>query len=157
VSPHRAGEPVLAAGVVVARLVAGEPRFLLLRAYNYWDFPKGELEADEEPLAAARRETAEETGLHGLTFRWGEGYRETEPYRGGRKVARYYLAESPEGEVKLPVSPELGRPEHHEARWAAYGEARDLLVPRLQEVLDWAQSRLDASAGGAEGAEEPEP
>ena len=155
-SPARQGEPILAAGVVVVRFAAGEPRFLLLRAYDYWDFPKGELEAGEEPLAAARRETTEETGLEGLAFRWGEESRETEPYRGGRKVARYYLAESAEGEVELPVSPELGRPEHHEARWAPYVEARALLVPRLQAILDWARSRLETPAGGAEGAEESE-
>lgn len=137
-----ASDPTLAAGVVVVRLSFGEPRFLLLRAYDYWDFPKGEVEPGEEPLATARRETAEETGLEELAFRWGEGYRETEPYRRGRKVARYYLGESPEGEVELPVSEELGRPEHHEARWLPYDEAHELLVPRLQAVLEWARDRI---------------
>ncbi len=141
-SPASSRDPTLAAGVVVVRDFAGEPRFLLLRAYDDWDFPKGEVEAGEEPLATARRETAEEAGLEELAFRWGTAYRETEPYRRGRKVARYYLAESPEGEVELPVSPELGRPEHHEARWAPYDEAHDLLVPRLQAVLEWARDRI---------------
>jgi bis(5'-nucleosidyl)-tetraphosphatase len=36
-------------------------RFLLLRAFNHWDFPKGMVEAGEEPLAAAIREVREET------------------------------------------------------------------------------------------------
>ena len=66
-------------------------RFLLLRAYRYWDFPKGAVEQQETPLAAAIREVCEETGLTGLEFAWGEDYLETEPYNRG-KVARYYLA-----------------------------------------------------------------
>ena len=116
----------------------GEWRFLLLRAFRYWDFPKGAVEPGEDPLAAAIREVAEESGLGGLAFRWGERYRETEPYSHG-KVARYYLAESAEGEVRLAANPELGRPEHDEFRWLDYDEARALLVPRVQRVLDWAQ------------------
>ena len=71
-------------------------RTLLLRAYAYWDFPKGLVEPGEAPLAAAIREVAEETGLAGLVFRWGEAFLETEPYSGG-KIARYYVAESPAG------------------------------------------------------------
>ncbi|RMD78012.1 MAG: hypothetical protein D6809_06825, partial [Gammaproteobacteria bacterium] len=67
-------------------------------------------------------------------------YRETGPYGREGKVARYYLAESPGGEVRLPVSPELGRPEHDEWRWASYAEARALLPPRLQPVLAWAHA-----------------
>lgn len=127
---------------MVVRFAGSEPRFLLLRAYGYWDFPKGEVEPGEDPLATARRETAEETGLQGLVERWGDAFRETEPYRRGRKIARYYLAESTGGDVELPVSPELGRPEHHEARWASYDEARVLLVERLRPVLDWAVERV---------------
>ena len=118
-----------------------EWRFLLLRAFRYWDFPKGAVEAGEDPLAAALREVAEESGLTGLDFRWGERFRETEPYSHG-KVARYYLAESAAGDVQLAVNPELGRPEHDEFRWLDYGAARALLVPRVQRVLDWAQRTL---------------
>jgi bis(5'-nucleosidyl)-tetraphosphatase len=112
-------------------------RCLLLRAFRYWDFPKGRVEPGEDPLAAATREVEEETGLADLAFRWGEAFHETAPYSGG-KVARYYVAESPRGEAKLPVSAELGRPEHDEFRWLPFAEARTLLVPRLQAVLDWA-------------------
>ena len=45
-------------------------------------------------------------------------------------------------EIKLPVSPELGRPEHHEWRWVSYDEAEDLLPPRLGIVLDWVRSTI---------------
>jgi len=127
----------LSAGVVVVRFEEGRPRYLLLRVYGYWDFPKGQVEPGETPLQAAIREVEEETGLTDLVFRWGEIYQETPRYGRG-KVARYYLAHSPEGEVSLPVNPELGFPEHQEFRWMTYEEARQLLVTRLQEILDWA-------------------
>jgi bis(5'-nucleosidyl)-tetraphosphatase len=141
------------AGVVVVRPFPDGPRCLLLRAYRYWDFPKGELDPGEAPLEAARREVAEETGLTDLAFRWGEDWYETPPYGQG-KVARYYLAESLTGEVALPVSPELERPEHDEARWVSIGEARALVNDRVAAVLAWAQGRL--SAAGVFAAKERE-
>ena len=116
--------------------------FLLLRAFNHWDFPKGMVEPDEDPLDAAKREAAEEAGLYDLEFPFGDNYRETVPYAGG-KVARYYLAETHEENVQLPVSEELGRPEHHEWRWVSFEEAEDLLPPRLALVLDWAREALE--------------
>lgn len=141
--------PRLSAGVVVVRRLPEGWRFLLLRAFRHWDFPKGTVEPGEEPLAAARREVREESGLVDLDFRWGERYRETEPYAHG-KVARYYLAESHSGEVRLQSTPALGRPEHDEFRWLDYAAARALLVPRLQRILDWAQ-RLVSEASGSAG------
>lgn len=136
----------LAAGCVVVRRGPGGARYLLLRVYAYWDFPKGEVAAGEDPFAAARREVREETALEDLRFPWGEVCRETPPYGGG-KVARYYLAESPAGEVELPVSPELGRPEHHEARWATRGEAERLVGGRVAAVLAWAAGIVEAAGG----------
>ena len=125
----------------MVRDTAAGPRVLVLRAYRNWDFPKGVVEPGEAPLAAAIRETAEETGLRDLDFRWGESYCETPPYAGG-KVARYYLAASKAGEPTLPVAPWLGRPEHHEWRWADFEVIDGLLVPRLQAVWGWARARL---------------
>jgi bis(5'-nucleosidyl)-tetraphosphatase len=104
------------AGAVVLRAAEEEWRYLLLRVFRTWDFPKGGVEAGELPLQAAIREVEEETGLTTVDFRWGEVYRETAPYSGG-KVARYYVAFSPEGAaVSLPINPELGSPQHHEFR-----------------------------------------
>jgi len=134
----------LSAGVVVVRFFDRLPRFLLLRSYRYWDFPKGVVEPGEEPLAAAKREVEEETTLTGLDFCWGEGFHETAPYGKG-KVARYYLALSPQGEVRLPVSPALGRPEHEEFRWLTYEAALALLAPRVVHALKWAQSTMETT------------
>ncbi|MDQ5907941.1 MAG: hypothetical protein QG599_31 [Pseudomonadota bacterium] len=135
---HRpTGIRLLSSGVVVVHWNRDHYDYLLLRAYNYWDFPKGIVEVDEAPLAAAVREVEEETTLTGLRFRWGDTYRETHPYNQGRKVARYYIAESPSTEVRLPLNPELGRAEHSEFRWVTRTDAWGLLTPRVRAILEW--------------------
>lgn len=135
--------PTLSAGVVPVRYFSGQPKVLILRAYRNWDFPKGAVEPGETPLEAARREVREETGLTRLDFRWGESYRETQPYRRG-KVARYYLAESRDERAYLPVNAALGRPEHHELRWVSPADAARLLPERLQSILRWALAQISA-------------
>ncbi len=134
--------PILSAGIVIADRLPSPRRYLLLRAYRNWGFPKGLLEAGETPFAAAQRETHEETGLASLAFPCGEAYRETPPY--GGKIARFYLGIAPTAAVTLPVNPMLGRPEHHAFRWVTYEEGLALLVPRLEAILAWAQATLDA-------------
>ena len=120
----------------------------MLRAYRNWDFPKGVVESGEAPHGAAVRETVEETGIDDLVFGWGEDFRETAPYGQG-KIARYYLAETRRTQITLPVSPELGRPEHDEWRWVDF--AQGLLPPRLLPILAWAGERLAAENGGSAG------
>src|SRR6266850_1020553 len=117
--------PRRAAGAVVFRRTEGGPRLLLLRAYKNWDFPKGLIEPGESEL----------------DFPFGDAHQDTLPYAGG-KVARYFLAETEKSDIELPVSPELGHPEHHEWRWASFDEAEELLPPRLEVVLDWARRQL---------------
>ena len=136
--------PPRAAGVVVFRRTGRGVYFLVLRAYRNWDFPKGLVEPGEDQLACARRELKEETGLSGVDFPFGDEFRETVPYS-GNKVARYYLGETEEVEVELPVSKELGRPEHHEYRWVTHDEAEGLLPPRLAGVLEWARRTIAGS------------
>src|SRR5882762_114309 len=70
----------LSAGVVVVRKTASSWEYLLLRAFNHWDFPKGMVELNETPLAAALREVREETTIGDLKFSWGETFIETGPY-----------------------------------------------------------------------------
>lgn len=134
---------ILSAGVVIVRIEAQEWKYLVLRAYRYWDFPKGELEPGEDPLQAAKREVLEETGISDLGFSWGDGYKETEPYLSGKKVARYYLAETRQSQVTFSINPELGQPEHHEHRWLTYADIKKLAIERLQPIIEWAQSLLE--------------
>jgi 8-oxo-dGTP pyrophosphatase MutT (NUDIX family) len=137
-----------AAGAVVFRRGDRGIRLLLLRAYKNWDFPKGLVEPGENELAAAKREVEEETGLADLDYPFGDEFKETLPYS-GNKVTRYYLAETGAEKIELPVSPELGRPEHHEYRWVSFDEAEDLLPPRLAVVLDWVKKTLTNSGSGS--------
>ena len=129
------------AGVVVVRRAPGQWLYLLLRAWGHWDFPKGAVEPGETPLAAAVREVREEADIGDLEFLWGEQYRETAPYRHG-KVARYYLACTRSTRVRLPVSAQLGRPEHHEGRWVDLAGAEALIPPRLAPILAWAAATV---------------
>jgi 8-oxo-dGTP pyrophosphatase MutT (NUDIX family) len=132
----------LSAGVVVVRDTSEGWRFLLLRAFTHWDFPKGMVEAGEEPLKAAVREVKEETLIEDLDFAWGEDFVETGPYSRG-KIARYYLARTSTIEVSLPVIEELGRPEHNEFRWVDEHEALKLVSPRVEPIVNWAVARLN--------------
>jgi 8-oxo-dGTP pyrophosphatase MutT (NUDIX family) len=127
----------LSAGVVVVRPTEEGWRFLLLRAFNHWDFPKGMVEEGEAPLAAALREVQEESLIDDLEFTWGESSTQTGPYSRG-KVARYFVARTRTEGVTLPINPELGRPEHSEYRWVDYDEAMRLVSPRVRPVLKWA-------------------
>src|SRR5262245_42848020 len=108
--------PPLSAGVVVVRRAEEGWRVLLLRVYNYWDFPKGLVENGEDALTTARREALEETTLGDLDFAWGEEFIDTAPYGREKKVARYFVARTSTVDITLPVSAELGKPEHHEWR-----------------------------------------
>src|SRR5277367_2483905 len=135
--PHR-----LSSGVVVVSLAERKLKYLLLRAYRNWDFPKGLVEEGEEPIDAALREVREETTLDDLSFDWGLAFMETGPYNRG-KISQYYIARSKETRVLLPVNPELGMPEHHEACWVDMPKALTMVSPRLQPVVHWAHATIN--------------
>jgi 8-oxo-dGTP pyrophosphatase MutT (NUDIX family) len=66
---RRAELEVSAGGIVFRRLPDASAEFLLIRdSYDNWGFPKGHLEDGETPAVAAKRETAEETGLDHLVL-----------------------------------------------------------------------------------------
>src|SRR5450432_2222141 len=127
----------LSSGVVVVNVAQRKLKYLLLRAYRNWDFPKGLVEAGEEPIDAALREVREETTLDDLSFDWGVDFIETGPYNKG-KISRYYIARSKETQVRLPIDAELGKAEHEEARWVDVGRALAMVSARLQPVVQWA-------------------
>jgi 8-oxo-dGTP pyrophosphatase MutT (NUDIX family) len=126
---------------VVVRREGDGWMYLLLRAFNHWDFPKGMVEEGEEPLAAAIREVREESTIEDLDFAWGSNCTQTGPYSGG-KVARYYLAETRRSDVSLPINPLIGRAEHSEYRWVDFDEALELVSPRVKPVVRWAAQAL---------------
>lgn len=117
----------------------GEQRFLILRAFRNWDFPKGGADEDETPIMAARREMREETGIADFEMPYGEICKDTEVYARG-KVATFFIARVKQQKLTLPVSEELGKPEHDEYRWVSAQEARRLLPVRLLPILEWAAS-----------------
>jgi bis(5'-nucleosidyl)-tetraphosphatase len=142
----------MSAGVVVVSVFERKWKFLLLRAYRNWDFPKGLVEAGESPIEAAIREVREETTLANISFDWGTAYMDTGPYNKG-KIARYYIARSTETHIELPVNPALGMPEHHEARWVEYERALTLVSARLLPVAHWAHRVVNHGALRQESAD----
>jgi len=133
----------LSAGVVVVRDTSEGWRYLLLRAFTHWDFPKGMVEAGEEPFAAAIREVREESLIEDLRFEWGHEYIETGPYSRG-KVARYYVARTETSAITLSVIEELGRPEHNEFRWVDEQGALKLVSARVVPIIQWAAAKISS-------------
>lgn len=133
----------MSCGVVVVRRVGPAWMTLMLRAYHHWDFPKGLREPGEEPMEAAVREVAEETGVDDLEFEWGDRYFETGPYSRG-KIARYFIGVTCREHIELGPSPETGLPEHHEWRWVKFDEAYDLGSPRVRQIVQWARQIIGA-------------
>jgi len=103
---------ILSAGIIIVREQDNNVNYLFLRAFRNWDFPKGEVEPGETAPEPASRETREGTGITELRFRWGQGFKEIEPYNRGMKVARYYLAQTTADRVVFAVNPEIETSEH---------------------------------------------
>ena len=135
-------DKVQSAGIVLVRFEEDNPKVLLMRAYSYWDFPKGGIEANENKLMAAIREVKEESGIVDLDFQWGKSYYETEPYGKNRKVVFYFLANTHEEDVIMGINPSTGKAEHEEYRWVSFDEAKDLAGERIKRVLAWAENRI---------------
>jgi 8-oxo-dGTP pyrophosphatase MutT (NUDIX family) len=135
-------EKVQSAGVVVVRFDNNGPKLLLMRAYNYWDFPKGGIEEKENKLEAAIREVKEESGITDLDFSWGKCYYETEPYGKNRKVVFYFIAKTNQENIEMLMNPISGKMEHEEYRWVTFEEAKDMTVERINKVISWAQDRI---------------
>jgi 8-oxo-dGTP pyrophosphatase MutT (NUDIX family) len=138
--PRDAGK--LSCGAVIVRRDDGGWLTLMLRVYRNWDFPKGLCEPGESPIEAAVREVREESGIRSLHFDWGKRYTETGPYSRG-KTARYYLARTEQTTVCMGISPDTGRPEHHESRWVDFDTAYVLAAPRVRTVVQWARDIVD--------------
>ena len=131
------------AGIVIIRYEEDKPLVLLMRSYQYWDFPKGGVEENENKLNAAMREVKEEAGINDLNFKWGKSFHQTEPYGKNHKIVSYFIAETENEKVVMGVNEDLGRPEHDEYRWVTFSEAKDLAGDRIKRVIRWAEERMN--------------
>lgn len=146
--PRTAREETSAGGIVF-RLERGKPRYLLIRdSYRNWGFPKGHVEAGEEPATAAVREVVEETGVRALTVRglidtidWAFRFRGQSIH----KVCHFYLMEA----RRARTSPQ--RAEGITAcRWMSFDEAqRRISYRNAREVLRRAHAMVQDGAVSA--------
>jgi len=107
-----------------------------------WSIPKGEVAAGEEPLAAARREFAEETG-----FRPGPPFHPLAPARqaGGKTVAAWAVAGDLDaaaivsGTFSMEWPPRSGRrqsfPEVDRGGWFSLAEASEKILAGQRPLL----------------------
>ncbi len=142
----------LSAGLLLHRERNGETEVLLVhpggpfwarRDAGAWSIPKGEYAAGEDPLAAARREFAEELGApppDGETVDLGEVRQ-----RSGKLVRAFALAGDFDAqqivsntcEVEWPPrsSRTIEIPEVDRAEWFSLAQARQKLIPAQAELL----------------------
>jgi len=134
------------AGILLHRMTASGPEVFLghmggpfwaRKQEHAWSIPKGEAEAGENDLEAARREFAEELGVPAPDVRYSE--LGTFRYSSGKTVAvfageapGFELDELRSNEFELEWPPRSGRvqrfPEFDAARWVPVAEATSLLV-----------------------------
>ena len=130
------------AGAVVFRR-SNTLEYLLIYS-NYWEFPKGQVEADESESAAALREVREETGLE---IDLVPGFREETNYfyrRIGSLVKKqvvYFLGRASRRDVKLSW-------EHQAAEWLPFDKAiEQLKYESARALLEKAKRFLTAGDG----------
>jgi predicted NUDIX family NTP pyrophosphohydrolase len=151
------------AGLLLYRLRGDAPEVLIAhmggpfwarRDEGAWTIVKGEYDEREEPLAAARREFAEETGAsapQGEPIDLGEVKQS-----GGKHVRAWALegdfdpAELRSNTFEIEWPPRSGRtaefPEIDRVRWCDLATARRLLVGAQAPLLDELARRLAAGA-----------
>ena len=131
------------AGALEVFLVHPGGPFWTKKDAGAWTIPKGEIGEDEDPLVAARREMAEETGFS------PEGrFIELPPVR--QKAGKLVLAWAIEGDCdpallrsnlfEMEFPPRSGRmaefPEIDRGEWFSLGEARGRILEAQQPFLD---------------------
>ena len=141
-------------GLEVLLVHPGGP-FWARRDAGAWSVPKGEYGPGEDPLAAARREFAEELGSampEGPVEDLGEVRQ-----KAGKRVRAWGVEGDLDAEAivsntfELEWPPRSGRvievPEVDRARWFSLEAARDKINPAQAELLDRLARAVGAAAG----------
>jgi predicted NUDIX family NTP pyrophosphohydrolase len=130
-------------GVLQLLLVHPGGPFWAKKDAGAWSIPKGEYDADEDPLTAARREFAEELGVvpHGECRPLGDIRQ-----RSGKTVTAFALegdldvAAITPGTFEMEWPPKSGRmqkfPEVDRAAWFPVEEARVKILSAQAELID---------------------
>ena len=113
-------------GIIPIRKIKEKWQVLLLlhQKGNFWGFPKGHGNHDEEPLSIAQRELKEEAKLTTTKIWPNTFFEEYEFFRGKEKIHKkvlYFLAEV-EGSIVLQTE------EIVEAKWIAVTDAFSLIT-----------------------------
>ena len=132
----------ISAGAVVYRKSKRGPEFLLLLyGVGHWDFPKGNIEKDEDEKETVRREIEEETGITRIKFI--DGFRETIKYfykwkrKSIFKIVLFYLVITRQKNVILSH-------EHNGFEWLRYDEAlAKLSFKNSKDVLKKVMKKLN--------------
>ncbi|MBI4993932.1 NUDIX domain-containing protein [Candidatus Wolfebacteria bacterium] len=121
----------ISAGIIIYRKTKEGIKFLLLyHGGDYWNFPKGKIEAEERSFQTAVREISEETGLlrkdlkflspfkvyEKFTFWRGRGAAKAKVF----KIVIFYLAQTMNPIVRVSR-------EHNGYAWFSYKEAMKIL------------------------------
>jgi 8-oxo-dGTP pyrophosphatase MutT (NUDIX family) len=132
----------VSAGGIVFRREGERTLFLLIRdPYRHWGFPKGHLEAGEDPAQAALREVGEETGVGALELRapievidWTFRFRG----RAIHKTCHFFLIETAERRTAPQRAEGISA-----CRWATFEQAKRLITyANARAVLERAQALL---------------
>jgi len=135
------------AGIILFKKTAEGRQYLLLRSSRkdenkpeFWDFPKGVLEAKEKGLEAAIREAKEEAGVTDIEII--PEFKETAQYftrREGKSIPKFvamFLGETKKEKIELSW-------EHDKYEWLPFEEAhKKVSVPQMKEALKKAEEFL---------------
>jgi bis(5'-nucleosidyl)-tetraphosphatase len=140
-------QKVVSAGIIVFRKTTEGIKFLVLyHGGDYWNFPKGKLEAEERSWQAAFREVREETGLKQNELKLITDFKEYEKFyfkRGNEKIFKVvilYLAETKQAQITLSN-------EHEGYGWFTFAQAKKMLARHKDNlrILNQAYSYLTRS------------
>ena len=143
----------ISAGIIIYRKTEDGPKFLILyHGNNYWNFPKGKIEAEEKSFQTAVREIKEETGLGRNELKFNTYFKAYEKFVFWRKSGKvyktviFYLAETRRKGVRISEMKE-GQP-HEGFAWFTYKEAIAILYKHKdsQRILTQAYDVLRREA-----------